>query len=91
MEDGYATNAEEIDKQQMDVIGMAETVEPNRVNAIGKNNGKNEKEGTVYITETTKQNPLKGDLTDRLKHLNQWDWKDFKWGGCDEDWSGDGD
>ena len=21
----------------------------------------------------------------------EWDWKDFKWGGCDEDWGKDGD
>jgi len=21
----------------------------------------------------------------------EWDWKDFDWSGCDEDWSSDGD
>jgi hypothetical protein len=25
------------------------------------------------------------------KWESEWDWKDFKWGGCDEDWPKDGD
>jgi hypothetical protein len=25
------------------------------------------------------------------KKKSEWDWKDFKWGGCDDDWPKDGD
>jgi len=26
-----------------------------------------------------------------MNKKSEWDWKDFKWGGVDEDWSSDGD
>ena len=26
-----------------------------------------------------------------IKKKSEWDWKDFKWEGCDEDWGKDGD
>ena len=25
------------------------------------------------------------------KKKTEWDWKDFKWGGCDDYWPADGD
>jgi len=37
---------------------------------------------------TTQNNRVRLSIHPNKK---EWDWKDFKWGGVDEDWSSDGD